>query len=102
MTLVPIREEDKVKPYYKYYEQGIPSPSEEQLKMVAASGHEKGLISVHERHKLIEGGSFPAEIGFYPLIRRITMMYRSMKRAAKDHLIRPFRWKRKHGAPRIR
>ena len=67
MTLVPIREEDKAKPYYKYYEQGIPSPTEEQLQMVAASGHEKGLISVHERHKLIEGGSFPAEIGFYPL-----------------------------------
>jgi len=67
MALVPIREEDKAKPYYKYYKQGIPSPSEEQLRMVAESGHEKGLVSVHDRHKLIEGGMFPAEFGFYPL-----------------------------------
>lgn len=67
MTLVPIKEEDKGKPYYKYYEQGIPAPSDELLQRIAESGHESGLVSIHDRHKLIEGGMFPAEMGYYPL-----------------------------------
>ena len=37
MTLVPIQEEDKLKSYYKYYEQGIASPTPEQLAMIDGS-----------------------------------------------------------------
>ncbi len=67
MALVPIREEDKAKAYYKYYDQGIASPTDEQMKMVFASGHEANLVSVHDRPQLLEDDVFPAEFGYYPL-----------------------------------
>ena len=67
MALVPIAEDAKTKAYYKYYEQGIASPTDEQMAMVAGCGHALGLISVEDRPKFIEAGVFPEEFGYYPL-----------------------------------
>jgi len=67
MTLVPIRKEDENKNYYKYYLQGIASPSDEQMKMVYQCGHEAGLVRIKDRKRLQDEGMFPEEFGYYPL-----------------------------------
>lgn len=68
MALVPVSLIDKTKEYYKYYEQGIDSPTPEQLEMIAGC---KGVLGegleIEDRNKLLEPGMFPDKFGYYPL-----------------------------------
>ncbi len=68
MALVPVAEDAKTKSYYKYYEQGIASPTEEQLKMVANSkGTVEECLEIEDRNKLLEAEkTYPQKTGFYP------------------------------------
>ena len=68
MALVPVAEDAKTKSYYKYYEQGIASPTPEQLAMVDKSrGTVEECLDIEDRNKLLEEGKiYPEKLGFYP------------------------------------
>ncbi len=68
MSLVPIKEEDKTKKYYKYYEQGIASPTKEQMELVInAKGKMGEGLEIEERNKVLEHGVHPEKFGYFPL-----------------------------------
>lgn len=67
MALVPVAEDAKTKSFYKYYEQGIASPTPEQMAMVDASkGTVEECLEIEDRNKLLEAGTHPEKLGFYP------------------------------------
>ena len=67
MALVPVAEDAKTKPYYKYYEEGIASPTPEQMAMVMSSkGTLDECLEIEDRNKLLEPGTYPEKFGFYP------------------------------------
>lgn len=68
MALVPVAEDAKTKSYYKYYEQGIASPTQEQMAMIAGSrGTVEECLEIEDRNKMLEPeGTYPKELGFYP------------------------------------
>ena len=65
MSLVPVAEDAKTKRYYKYYEQGIASPTPEQMKMVANCKQMEGVLEIEDRNKLLEPGTVPEKFGYY-------------------------------------
>ena len=68
MALVPVAEDAKTKSYYKYYEQGIASPTPEQLEMVGCSrGTVEECLEIEDRNKMLEPNiTYPARLGYYP------------------------------------
>ena len=68
MALVPVAEDAKTKSYYKYYEQGIASPTPEQYAMVDQSkGTVEECLEIEDRNKLLEPETtYPEKLGFYP------------------------------------
>ena len=68
MAFVPVAEDAKTKSYYKYYEQGIASPTAEQLAMVDASkGTVEECLEIEDRNKMLEPGTtLPEKLGYYP------------------------------------
>lgn len=68
MALVPVAEDAKAKSYYKYYEQGIASPTPEQLGMIAESkGSVEDCLEIEDRNKMLEPeATWPKKLGFYP------------------------------------
>lgn len=68
MALVPVSEDAKEKSYYKYYAQGIASPTPEQMAMVAGCKGKLGEgLEIKDRNKLLEAGVTPEKFGYYPL-----------------------------------
>lgn len=69
MDLVPINEEDKKKPYYKYYAQGIEQLTEEDIKYIENSiGTVEESLPFSERIKFQQQISNPLKTGVYPLL----------------------------------
>ena len=68
MALVPVSEDAKTKRYYKYYEQGVASPTPEQLQMVDQSrGTVEECLEIEDRNKVLEPETlYPERLGFYP------------------------------------
>ncbi len=68
MSLVPVAENAKTKRYYKYYEQGIASPTAQQLAMIDASkGTLEECLEIEERNKMLEPeATYPEKRGYYP------------------------------------
>ena len=67
MAFVPIKEEDRMKRYFKYYEQGITSPTPEQLAMIDVSkGTVEEGLDIEERNKVLEPGTSCPRLGFFP------------------------------------
>ncbi len=68
MALVPVAKDAKTKSYYKYYEQGIPSPTPEQYAIVDGSrGTTEECLEIEDRNRLLEEGTYyPEKFGYYP------------------------------------
>lgn len=68
MAFVPVAEDAKTKSYFKYYEQGIASPTPEQLQMVDQSkGTVEECLEIEDRNKMLEADStYPEKLGYYP------------------------------------
>lgn len=65
---VPIKPEDRLKSYYKYYEQGIVSPTPEIMEMVAKSkGTAEEAIEAADMNNFLSLERLPAGTGYYPL-----------------------------------
>lgn len=68
MAKVPISDEARAKPYFKYYEMGIADLTAEQHAFVEQSKRSpKDALSPTQRNKLITEGVWPKESGYYPL-----------------------------------
>ena len=67
MALVPVAEDAKSKSYYKYYEQGIVSPTVEQLEMIENSkGTVEECLEIEARNKMLEPeATYPGKNGYY-------------------------------------
>ena len=72
MALVPVAEDAKTKRYYKYYEQGIASPTPEQLAAIDASkGTVETCLDIEDRNKVLEPEKlYPEKTGFYPIVAK--------------------------------
>lgn len=67
MALVPIKEEDKKKSYYKYYEMGIAEVSKEDLDFIEKSeGTVDECLEPEDCIKLLSEDIIPAKMGYYP------------------------------------
>ena len=68
MAFVPVAENAKEKSYYKYYEQGIASPTPEQLSMIDTSkGTVEECLEIEDRNKMLEPeATYPEKLGYYP------------------------------------
>lgn len=68
MAFVPVASDAHTKSYYKYYEQGIASPTPEQMAFVAGSKGSAGEgLEAKNRDKFIDPGTAPEKMGFFPL-----------------------------------
>ncbi len=68
MALVPVADDAKTKSYFKYYEQGILPPTPEQFAYVDQSkGTVEEALEPADRRRMLEAGSAPEKMGFYPL-----------------------------------
>ena len=68
MAKVPVAADAPTKSYYKYYEQGIADLTPEQRAFAAnCKGTEDEALSIHDRNLLLEPGTYPAKMGYYPL-----------------------------------
>lgn len=69
MAKVPVAENAKTKSYYKYYkDMEIANLTPEQLQFVASSkGTSNEALSIHERNRILEPGTAPERMGYYPL-----------------------------------
>ena len=67
-VLVPVAEDAKTKSYYKYYEQGIDSPTPEQFAQIDVSkGTVEECLEIEDRNKVLEPETtYPEKLGFYP------------------------------------
>ncbi len=68
MSKVPVAEDAKTKSYYKYYEMEIADLTEQQRAYIAnCKGRAEEALSIHDRAKLQEPGTYPEKTGYYPL-----------------------------------
>lgn len=68
MAKVPIKETDKSKSYFKYYEWEIKHLTADQLEEVSKSkGKVEDALEIDDRNKLLDMDYIPEKTGYYPL-----------------------------------
>ncbi|MCD8217234.1 MAG: phloretin hydrolase [Clostridiales bacterium] len=68
MAKVSVADDASTKSYYKYYEMGIAGLTPEQMQFVAnCKGTADEALSIHDRKKLQEPGTYPEKMGYFPL-----------------------------------
>ena len=69
MAKVPVAADAAQKSYYKYYRDlEIANLTPEQMQFVAScKGTEEDGLSIHDRNQLLEPGTYPEKMGYFPL-----------------------------------
>lgn len=68
MAKVPMAADASTKSYYKYYEMGIAPLSPQQMQEIRNSkGTAQEALSIHDRTKMQDPGTYPAKSGYFPL-----------------------------------